>query len=78
MFSSEELGTVYYHDALEAHAYVIRMLMKNSQFIKHAQASSFDSMINDLMSMARSQEDAWLESIRRKRRLQAEAAAAQV
>ena len=67
MFSSEELGTVYYRDALEAHALVIRALMADSQFKESSRNFNIEPMINSLMRIARSYEEPWLESIRRRR-----------
>ena len=67
MFSSEELGTIYYHDALEAHALVVRGLMDDSQFKEHARNFNLEPMINRLMLIAQSYEEPWLESIRRRR-----------
>ena len=74
MFSSEELGTIYYRDALEAHESVIRALMADSQFKEHSRNFNMEPMINRLMRIAQSYEEPWLESIRRKRRQESSSA----
>ncbi len=76
MFSSEELGTIYYRDALEAHESVIEVLMADPQFKEYARTTSLEPMINRLMLIAQSHEESWLESIRRKRRQNGDAAPA--
>jgi hypothetical protein len=67
MFTSEELGTIYYRDALEAHGLVIRALMADSEFREYSQNFNLEPMIRRLMLIAQSYEESWLESIRRKR-----------
>lgn len=67
MFASEELGTIYYHDALEAHAHVIRALMADSDFHDYSRTFALEPMIARLMRIAQSQEETWLESLRQKR-----------
>ena len=76
MFSSEELGIIYYRDALEAHESVLRVLMADPQFKEDARTTSLEPMINRLMHIAQSHEESWLESIRRKRRQSGDAGAA--
>lgn len=61
MFSTEELGTIYYHDALEASG--------------TREELEPEPMINRLMRIAQMHEEPWLESIGRSRRDQAEASA---
>jgi hypothetical protein len=70
MFSSEELGTIYYRDALEAHSLVIRALVGDVQFKEYSRNFNLEPMINRLMRIAQSHEEPWLESIRRRRRSQ--------
>lgn len=72
MFSSEEHGTIYYRDALEAHEEVHRLLIADAEFKVYARSSSFDPMINRLMLIAQSREEKWLDSIRERRRSQRE------
>lgn len=67
MFASEELGTIYYHDALEAHAHVIRALMADSDFHDYSRTFALEPMVARLMRIAQSQEETWLESLRQKR-----------
>ena len=68
MFSTEELGTIYYRDALEAHALVIRALMTDPKFKDLSRNFNIEPMINRLMRITHSYEEPWLESIRRRRR----------
>ena len=75
MFSTEELGTIYYHDALEAHALVMKALMDDKEFQELARNWNLEPMINRLMRIAQMHEEPWLESIGRSRRDQAEASA---
>jgi hypothetical protein len=74
MFASEELGIIYYHDALEAHAHVIRVLMADSDFQDYSRIFALESMIARLMQIAQSYEETWLESIRRRRMQEASGA----
>ena len=70
MFSSDELGTIYYRDALDAHAIVIRTLIADPQFKESSRNFNLEPMINRLMRIAQAYEEPWLESIRRRRRSQ--------
>ena len=70
MFSSDELGTIYYRDALDAHAIVIRTLLADPQFKESSRNFNLEPMINRLMRIAQAYEEPWLESIRRRRRSQ--------
>jgi hypothetical protein len=75
MFSTEELGTIYYHDALETHGLVMKALIDDKEFQDLAKDWSLEPMINRLMRIAQMHEEPWLEGIRRSRREQAEASA---
>ena len=72
MFSAEEFGTVYYRDALEAHELVIRALMEDQQFNEYSRNFSPELMIDQLVRIAQSYEQPWLESMRRRRRQEKE------
>jgi hypothetical protein len=70
MFSSEELGVIYYRDALDAHALVVRALVADNQFKEHSRTSSLEPMVNCLLGIAQSYEQSWLEGMRQRRRSQ--------
>lgn len=67
MFVSEELGTVYYRDALEAHSHVIRALLADSEFGIYSADFVLEPLITRLMAIAQSYEETWLEGLREKR-----------
>jgi hypothetical protein len=67
MFSSEELGVIYYRDALDAHSLVVRALVADNQFKEHSRNFSLEPMINCLLGIAQSYEQPWLESRRQRR-----------
>lgn len=70
MFSSEELGVIYYRDALDAHALVVRALVADNKFKEHSRNFSLEPMVNCLLGIAQSYEQSWLESMRQRRRSQ--------
>ena len=76
MFSSDELGTIYYRDALEAHEDVIRDLIADDQFKIFAANSDIKFMTTRLLSIAQAHEQPWLDSIRQRRIREAEATTA--
>ena len=67
MFSSEELGVIYYRDALDAHSLVVRALVADTQFKEHSRTFSLEPMVNCLLGIAQSYEQPWLDSMRRRR-----------
>jgi hypothetical protein len=76
MFSTKELGVVYYRDALDAHALVFRALVADNQFKEHSRDFSLEPMINCLVGIAQSYEQSWLESIRQRRSQEGSSSAA--
>jgi hypothetical protein len=67
MFTLEEHGTIYYHDALEAHGLVIQSLMADSEFQDYSRNFVLEPMIARLMVITQSYEASWLESLRQRR-----------
>jgi len=68
MFSTDELGTIWYRDALDAHAHLIRELIDDPQFKEYAAQDNVHAVTERLLVMAQQHEQPWLDSIRRRRR----------
>ena len=67
MFSSEDLGEIWYHDALEAHESVVRSLLADPEFKDQSRNYDLAMMTGRLLDIAQSHEEPWLETLRRRR-----------